>query len=69
MPRYIVAGEKEEHVKENPKDYRIKGDALTNKKSDLVTLDRVWQMAAPDSDSLLATRPELRDLCLSYSGF
>ncbi|KAB8081267.1 hypothetical protein EE612_002310 [Oryza sativa] len=69
VPRYIVAGEKEEHVKENPKGYRIKGDALTNKKSDLVTLDRVWQMAAPDSDSLLATRPELRDLCLSYSLF
>uniref|UniRef100_A0A0E0C1D4 DUF4220 domain-containing protein n=1 Tax=Oryza meridionalis TaxID=40149 RepID=A0A0E0C1D4_9ORYZ len=68
VSRYIVAGEKEEHVEENPKGYRIKGNALTN--SDLVTLDKVWQMAAQGSDDgLLASRPDLRDLCLSYSLF
>uniref|UniRef100_A0A0D9Y7T8 Uncharacterized protein n=1 Tax=Oryza glumipatula TaxID=40148 RepID=A0A0D9Y7T8_9ORYZ len=38
---YIVAGEKNEHVEENPQGYRIKRDVLADKYGDLVTLDRV----------------------------
>ncbi|KAF0929098.1 hypothetical protein E2562_015208 [Oryza meyeriana var. granulata] len=70
VPRYIVMGEKEEHVEENPHGYRIKRHVLDNKFSDLVTLDRVWRLAEHgDSDGLLAKRRELRDLCLSFSLF
>ncbi|KAF0929097.1 hypothetical protein E2562_015207 [Oryza meyeriana var. granulata] len=70
VPRYIVAGEKKDHVEENPQGYSIKRDVLRDKYSDLVTLDRVWRMAKHgDSNGLLAKRPELRDLCLSYSLF
>uniref|UniRef100_A0A0D9V0G4 DUF4220 domain-containing protein n=1 Tax=Leersia perrieri TaxID=77586 RepID=A0A0D9V0G4_9ORYZ len=70
VPRYIVAGEKEEHVEENPHGYRIKRKALANEESGLVTLDQVWKQR--NGDGLLARKKQgekLRDLCLSYSLF
>uniref|UniRef100_A0A0E0JI00 DUF4220 domain-containing protein n=1 Tax=Oryza punctata TaxID=4537 RepID=A0A0E0JI00_ORYPU len=70
VPRYIVTGEKEEHVAAGARGYRIKRDALDDESSSLVTLDRVWRMAEHgDVNGLLAKRPELRDLCLSFSLF
>uniref|UniRef100_A0A0D3ENC2 DUF4220 domain-containing protein n=1 Tax=Oryza barthii TaxID=65489 RepID=A0A0D3ENC2_9ORYZ len=70
VPRYIVTGEKKEHVAEGARGYRIKRDALDDESSSLVTLDRVWRMAEHgDVNGLLAKRPELRDLCLSFSLF
>ncbi|GJN31966.1 hypothetical protein PR202_gb20430 [Eleusine coracana subsp. coracana] len=68
VPRYIVMGEKKEHVRKNPQGYRVKQDVLDNKFSSLVTLDGVWLMAK-HGDSIVAERRELRDLCLSYSLF
>uniref|UniRef100_A0A0D3HSL7 DUF4220 domain-containing protein n=1 Tax=Oryza barthii TaxID=65489 RepID=A0A0D3HSL7_9ORYZ len=70
VPRYIVMGEKKEHVEENPHGYRIKRHVLDDRFSGLVTLDRVWRLAEHgDGDGLLAKRRELRDLCLSFSLF
>uniref|UniRef100_A0A0E0C1D9 DUF4220 domain-containing protein n=1 Tax=Oryza meridionalis TaxID=40149 RepID=A0A0E0C1D9_9ORYZ len=70
VPRYIVTGEKKEHVAEGARGYRIKRDALDDESSSLVTLDRVWRMAEHgDVNGLLFKRPELRDLCLSFSLF
>lgn len=68
VPRYIVMGEKKKHVEESPRGYRVKRDALQDKFSGLVTLDRVWRLAE-HGDGVLAERVELRDLCLSYSLF
>ncbi|GJN05335.1 hypothetical protein PR202_ga22956 [Eleusine coracana subsp. coracana] len=68
VPRYIVMGERKEHVRKHPQGYRVKQDVLDNKFSSLVTLDRVWLMAK-HGDSILAERRQLRDLCLSYSLF
>lgn len=70
VPRYIVTGEKEEHVATGARGYRIRRDALDDESSSLVTLDRMWRMAEHgDVNGLLAKRPELRDLCLSFSLF
>nr|XP_025883085.1 uncharacterized protein LOC112939698 [Oryza sativa Japonica Group] len=70
VPRYIVTGGKEEHVATGARGYRIRRDALDDESSSLVTLDRVWRMAEHgDVNGLLAKRPELRDLCLSFSLF
>jgi hypothetical protein len=68
VPRYIVMGEKKKHVEESPRGYRVKLDAVQDKFSGLVTLDRVWRLAE-HGDGVLAERVELRDLCLSYSLF
>ncbi|CAL4976474.1 unnamed protein product [Urochloa decumbens] len=68
VPRYIVMGETKKHVEETVEGYRIKRDALDNRFSSLVTLDRVWRLAEHGS-GILAERPGLRDLCLSYSLF
>ncbi|KAL6621289.1 hypothetical protein ACP70R_033721 [Stipagrostis hirtigluma subsp. patula] len=68
VPRYIVMGEREKHVEESPQGYRVKRDVLEDKFSALVTLDRVWRLAA-HGDGVLARRRGLRDLCLSYSLF
>jgi hypothetical protein len=68
VPPYIVMGESEEHVQESPSGFRIKREALDNKYSALVTLDRVWRLS-DHGDGLLARRRELRDLCLSFSLF
>ncbi|TVU21036.1 hypothetical protein EJB05_30647, partial [Eragrostis curvula] len=62
VPRYIVMGERKSHILEDPQGYRIKRD------SNLVTLDRVWQLAE-HGHGIFAERHELRDLCLSYSLF
>ncbi|WVZ71260.1 hypothetical protein U9M48_019869 [Paspalum notatum var. saurae] len=62
-------GEKEKYVEERPQGYRIKREALDDKFSGLVTLDRVWRLAEHGDSSILAKRAELRDLCLSYSLF
>uniref|UniRef100_A0A453AK24 DUF4220 domain-containing protein n=1 Tax=Aegilops tauschii subsp. strangulata TaxID=200361 RepID=A0A453AK24_AEGTS len=68
VPPYVVVGESKEHVEEKPQGYRIKSDALKNKLSTLVTLNRVWWLS-DHGDGLLAKRRELRDLCLSFSLF
>lgn len=43
VPRYIVMREAKKHVEESSKGCRVRRDAL---EEDLVTLDRVWRMAA-----------------------
>lgn len=68
VPRFIVIGERKEHVEENPQGYRIKRAVLEDRFSALVTLDRVWRLS-DHGEGLLAERRELRDLCLSYSLF
>ncbi|CAO2162386.1 unnamed protein product [Urochloa humidicola] len=68
VPRYIVMGEAKKHVEESTHGYRIKRDVLDDSFSSLVTLDRVW-LLAEHGDGVLAQRPGLRDLCLSYSLF
>ncbi|TVU21040.1 hypothetical protein EJB05_30651, partial [Eragrostis curvula] len=68
VPRYLVMGERTSHVLEDPQGYRIKRDVLDNRLSDLITLDRVWQLAE-HGRGIFAERQELRDLCLSYSLF
>ncbi|CAO2192513.1 unnamed protein product [Urochloa humidicola] len=68
VPRYVVMGETKKHVEETTQGYRIKRDALDNRFSSLITLDRVWRLAE-HGDGILTERQELRDLCLSYSLF
>ncbi|CAO2203426.1 unnamed protein product [Urochloa humidicola] len=68
VPRHIVMGEAKKHVEESADGYRIKRGALDDRFSSLVTLDRVW-LLAEHGNGVLAQRPELRDLCLSYSLF
>ncbi|KAL6850089.1 hypothetical protein ACP4OV_020716 [Aristida adscensionis] len=79
VPRYIVMGESEKHVEESPDGYRVKRDVMEEEAeveedrfSGLVTLDRVWRMAA-SGDGVFAVTDDgelrLRDLCLSYSLF
>ncbi|CAL4950005.1 unnamed protein product [Urochloa decumbens] len=68
VPRYIVMGEAKKHVEESAEGYRINRDVLDDRFSSLVTLDRVWRQAE-HGNGVLAQRPGLRDLCLSYSLF
>ncbi|CAL4963801.1 unnamed protein product [Urochloa decumbens] len=70
VPRYIVMGEAKKHVEKSAEGYRVKRDVLDDRFSSLVTLDRVWRQAeAEHGNGVLAQRPGLRDLCLSYSLF
>uniref|UniRef100_A0ACD6AER4 Uncharacterized protein n=1 Tax=Avena sativa TaxID=4498 RepID=A0ACD6AER4_AVESA len=71
VPPYLVMGESKDHVEETPRGYRVKRerDAMKKELGALVTLDRVWSLSDHGDDSLLAKRPELRDLCLSFSLF
>lgn len=68
VPPYLVTGESKEHVEEKPHGFRVKGEALKDKLSSLVTLSRVWQLS-DHGGGLLAKRRELRDLCLSFALF
>ncbi|XP_022684608.1 uncharacterized protein LOC101755236 [Setaria italica] len=61
VPRLIVTGERNRDVEESPTGHRVKLSVLDDKRSRLVTLDRVWL----ERD----LRPELKDLCLSFALF
>jgi hypothetical protein len=56
-------GEDKQEIEETPHGYNIK-----TRNSSFVTIDMVWRMVST-GDSLLASRPWLKDLCLSFSLF
>jgi hypothetical protein len=63
IPPLIVMGEDKQEIEETPHGYNIK-----TRNSSFVTIDMVWRMVST-GDSLLASRPWLKDLCLSFSLF
>ncbi|PUZ51539.1 hypothetical protein GQ55_6G195900 [Panicum hallii var. hallii] len=66
IPPPIVMGEEKQQIEERPHGYVIINRAVTN--GSLVTTDRVWQLAST-GDVLLASRPQLKELCLSFALF
>lgn len=67
VPPLIVMGEDQQEIEETPHGYTIRQRTTTS--GTLVTLDIVWALASADGDTLLATRPWLKDLCLSFALF
>lgn len=65
VPPLIVMGEDQQEIEETPHGYTIKQRTTSGT---LVTLDMVWALASVD-DTLMATRPWLKDLCLSFALF
>ncbi|KAF7040863.1 hypothetical protein CFC21_050731 [Triticum aestivum] len=63
IPPLIVMGEEKQEIEETPHGYTIK-----QRKNSLVTINKVWQMA-DNNDILLARRPWLTNLCLSFALF
>ncbi|CAM0909520.1 unnamed protein product [Alopecurus aequalis] len=62
-PLLLVMGEENQKIEEVPHGYDIKS-VMTN--NSLVTIDRVWRVAST-GDIILASRPHLTDLCLSFA--
>jgi hypothetical protein len=65
IPPLIVMGEEKQQIEERPHGYIINCEMTDNS---FVTLDRIWRMAST-GDVLLEHRPQLKDLCLSFSLF
>ncbi|RLN04288.1 hypothetical protein C2845_PM13G13100 [Panicum miliaceum] len=66
VPPLIVMGEEKQLIEERPHGYVIINRAVTN--GSLVTTDRVWRLAST-GDVLLASQPQLKELCLSFALF
>ncbi|CAM0944384.1 unnamed protein product [Alopecurus aequalis] len=69
VPPYLVMGEEKLHIEARPQGYRIgRTSALSVDVGHVVTMDRIWRLSAA-GDSLLASYPHVKDLCLSFSLF
>ncbi|XP_003565765.1 uncharacterized protein LOC100828780 isoform X1 [Brachypodium distachyon] len=68
MPPYLVMGEEKLHIEARPRGYRIGQTSLSIDAGHVVTVDRIWRLSST-GDSLLASYPQIKDLCLSFSLF
>ncbi|KAL6597741.1 hypothetical protein ACP70R_046546 [Stipagrostis hirtigluma subsp. patula] len=72
VPPYLVMGEEKLHIEARPQGYRIgrttTPPALSVDAGRVVTVDRIWRLSSY-GDPLLASCPQLKDLCLSYALF
>ncbi|TVU20837.1 hypothetical protein EJB05_30437, partial [Eragrostis curvula] len=76
-PPYFVMGEEKLHIEARPQGYRIAAGRTSSAPppslpavddAHVVTVDRIWRLAS-SGDPLLASCPEVKDLCLSFALF
>ncbi|GJN05240.1 hypothetical protein PR202_ga22853 [Eleusine coracana subsp. coracana] len=70
VPPYLVMGEEKLHIEARPQGYRIgaRTSSLPVDAGHVVTVDRIWRLSA-SGDPLLASCPDMKDLCLSFALF
>lgn len=71
VPPYFVMGEEKLHIKARPQGYRIDRTSPASVSIDgghLVTMDRICRLSS-SGDPLLASCPDVKDLCLSFALF
>ncbi|XP_062184369.1 uncharacterized protein LOC133888223 [Phragmites australis] len=71
VPPYFVMGEEKLHIEARPQGYRIdrtSPPSLSVDAGPAVTVDRIWRLSA-SGDPLLASCPQIKDLCLSFALF
>lgn len=72
VPPYLVMGEEKLHIEARPHGYQIgrtsQASSLSADAGHVVTMDRIWRLFSAE-DSLLASYPHTKDLCLSFSLF
>ncbi|KAM0910737.1 hypothetical protein ACQ4PT_013968 [Festuca glaucescens] len=69
VPPYLVMGEEKLHIEARPQGYRISPvPSMSVDAGHVVTMDRIWRLSTA-GDSLLASSPHIKDLCLSFALF
>ncbi|KAF8660527.1 hypothetical protein HU200_057629 [Digitaria exilis] len=71
VPPYFVMGEEKLHIEARPQGYRIDRTSQPSVSIDaghLVTVDRICRLSS-SGDPLLASCPQIKDLCLSFALF
>ncbi|KAJ1259528.1 hypothetical protein BS78_10G163200 [Paspalum vaginatum] len=72
VPPYFVMGEEKLHIEARPQGYRIDRTSpppsLSMDDRHVVTVERIWRLSS-SGDPLLASCPQLKDLCLSFALF
>jgi hypothetical protein len=69
LPPYFVIGEEKLRIEARPQGYRISPTSvLSVDDGRVVTVYRIWRLSS-SGDPLLASCPQLKDLCLSFALF